>query len=130
MERMSHVLPGWDHPNGTWPVGQARCFRRPKRAMQRQALRLIARRKSSAAFEVRNVGREAQDFAESVAERLTSNQQACSSVAAQLDQETRLRLMQALAAAGGSGGQQVSKAYIDNLFKTFDTRQPMQQLDR
>ena len=98
--------------------------------MQARCMRLVARHSTSSAFEVRNVEREGREFAERVAERLASNQEACTSIAGQLDQNTRRSLLQALAAAEGDHGEQISKTYLDNLFKEHDTVKPFGQLDR
>lgn len=98
--------------------------------MQARCMRLLARQSSSVAFEVRNVSGEARELAESLAERLASNHEACSSFVARLDQPTKAKIIRALVASEGGDGQQISKTYLDNLFKEHDKRQPYEQLDR
>ena len=76
--------------------------------------------------------REAQELTESLAERLSSNKEACSSIADRLDTSTRQNLLKALVLAEDKieGNGSVSKAYLETLFKEHDTRLPFGQLDR
>ncbi len=97
-----------------------------------RCVRLLTRHSTSSAFSVRSVEREAQELADSFAERLASNQEACTSIAGRLDQRTRETLLKALVLAEGNSDQEngLSKAYLESLFKEHDTRLPFGQLDR
>lgn len=90
----------------------------------------LARHSTSSAFEIGKVEREARDFAQSMADRLSSNKDACTSVAFQLDEAARQNLLQALIAADSSKDKDFSRSYLETLFKKHDTQAPFGQLDR
>jgi len=91
---------------------------------------ILLRRSSASAVQAGKFEREAQEFAEGVAERIASNSEACTSIVDSLDNTAKERLFQALLAADSSQGGALSKTYLDKLFKEHDTVAPFGQLQR
>jgi hypothetical protein len=92
--------------------------------------RILVRRSSGSAYQAGKFEREAQAFADGVAERLASNKEACSSLVEFLDDSSKQRLFHALLASESSQGGVLSKSYLDKLFEVHDTLAPLGQLQR
>ena len=93
-------------------------------------LQLLLRRSSSSAYQAGKLEREAQEFAEAVAERIASNKDASSTIVNSLDDTSKETLLKALLASDNSQGGVLSKKYVDGLFKEHDTMAPFGQLQR
>ena len=93
-------------------------------------LHVLLRRSSSSAYQAGKLEREAQEFAQAVAERIASNKEATSTVVNLLDDTSKEVLLKALLASDDSQGGALSKKYVDRLFKEHDTLAPFGQLQR
>ena len=80
----------------------------------------VARRYKSSALNVGAEERETQNLANSLAERMASQEGACSTIAEGLDQAGRQQLLKALIDVERSQGRGLSSAYVDKLFQHFD----------